>query len=425
MTAPIGFEIGPPPPSKVEPTVEGRIPAYDFIRGVAILGILLANIPAFAGPSLGEMLTGASPVMPQDEAVAAWTGVLVTGKFRSMLAILFGIGIWLQFRKRSEVPGNWPGGYLKRAMILMFFGLVHAVLIWYGDILFLYSLVAFLACLMAGFSDRVLIWLASLSGGLAVLGGLAMTLAAQFVSPADMKGFIPDGAIPELLRTPSELAIYQSGSFLDQLQHRLHAFGFLLSSLLVFIPILGGLFLFGILLGKYGVLAQPSAHPTLVRRFLWLGLGFGIPLAAAVEFFVPPHADFLAYQAVEILYGPLTATGLIMLLAIAAERGLFASAQKAIERVGRTAFSNYILQSLLGTAIFYSWGGGLFGDLNRLEMLAVVPAIWGANLVFSHFWLGRFRMGPLEWLWRSLTEGRKIELRRRTGSEVKGPGFSG
>jgi len=413
MTEPIAFDMSPPPPTKVDPTVEGRVAVYDFIRGIAILGILLANIPAFGNSLFATMLDPTAPLSPIDATVSAWTGVLVTGKFRTMLAMLFGIGIYLQYQKRSEVQGNWPGGYLKRTIFLMLFGLIHGILIWYGDILFLYSLVAFVVCLFAGFSDRVLIWLASVSFGLAVLAGIGATLAAGLVDPATIKEAMTSGGMPQALTLQAEMAAYANGSFLDQVAHRAQAFLFLFSSLIFFCPLLGGFFVLGLLFGRHGVLAKPSAHPKTVRRFLLLGLGLGLPLTAAVEFLIPSGAPFIIAQAVEILYGPLVATGLIMLLAVMSERGVLPNVQSAIAKVGRTAFSCYIMQSLICTAIFYSWGGGLFGKLNRLEMLIVVPFVWAANLIFAHYWLKKYRMGPLEWLWRSLTESRKMELRRQ------------
>jgi len=411
MAAPIGFDLGPSPPSKVEPTVEGRIAVYDFIRGVAILGILLANIPSFAGPEMSQLLSMSIADSASDAEIRSWTHVFVSGKFRTMLAILFGIGIWLQYRKRSQVAGNWPGGYLKRAVILAGFGIVHGILIWYGDILFIYSIAAFFVALFAGFSDRVLIWLAAVSGGLAVLAGAGMTSLASMNIGVD-SGNWGGGASSFGLTVEREFATYATGNILDQIVHRSAVFAVMRMSYLFYLPFLGGFFLLGLLLGRHEVIAHPSRHPKLVRVLLMLGLGLGLPLTAAAEFGLPIQSPALFTQAVEMFYGPLVSIGLIMFLALAAERGVLPGIQSAIAKVGRTAFSCYILQSLICTAVFYSWGGGLFGKLDRLEMLIVVPFVWAANLAFAHFWLQKYRMGPLEWLWRSLTEGRKLENRR-------------
>lgn len=413
MASPVGFDLGLPPPSTVEPTVEGRIAVYDFIRGFAILGILLANIPSFAGPEMSELLSMSISDSASDAEVRSWTHVFVSGKFRTMLAILFGIGIWLQYRKRSHISGNWPGGYLKRAMILAAFGIVHGILIWYGDILFIYSIAAFFVALFTGFSDRVLIWLAAASGGLAILAGASMTILATMdlgLSGGNWGG----GAGSFGLTVEREFAAYATGNFLDQIVHRAAVFVVMGMSYLFFLPFLGGFFLLGVLMGRHEVIAHPSRHPKLVRALLVLGLGLGIPLTAAAEFGLPIQSPALFTQAVEMFYGPLVSVGLIVLLALAAERGVMAGTQLAIAKVGRTAFSCYIMQSLLCTAIFYSWGGGLFGKLDRLEMLIVVPFVWAANLLFAHYWLKKYRMGPIEWLWRSLTEGRKLDNRRRS-----------
>ena len=109
---------------------------------------------------------------------------------------------------------------------------------------------------------------------------------------------------------------------------------------------------------------------------------------------------------------PATATSFILAgLALWAESGRLAGVQKAMARVGRVAMSCYILQSIVCTAIFYGWGLGWFGKLDRLQMLAVVAIVWAIDILFAALWLRKFRIGPLEWLWRSAAEGRWIKLR--------------
>src|SRR5687768_16230330 len=118
------------------PTYHGRIPSLDHLRGAAVLGILLANMPAFAYPISAE-LTGQNFGLddPASRAAAVIQLALVKGKCRSMRAILFGVGVWLQLRARSGVPGSWPGSYMRRVGVLAAIGLLHGFFLWYGDIL--------------------------------------------------------------------------------------------------------------------------------------------------------------------------------------------------------------------------------------------------------------------------------------------------
>ena len=126
----------------ISPTLKNRIESLDVLRGAAILGILLANIFAFAWPQLGEMMGAGIPIPGMNDWVEGLRVALVTGKFRGLFCLLFGAGMYLQFTK-LEARGGWPGTYIKRNLILMGIGLIHALLIWYGDILFMYSMIAF------------------------------------------------------------------------------------------------------------------------------------------------------------------------------------------------------------------------------------------------------------------------------------------
>jgi len=207
-----------------------------------------------------------------------------------------------------------------------------------------------------------------------------------------------------------ELAVFAHGNYFDQLAIRVNLFLASSSSLIVLFPFLAGLFFLGISLARHQVLKNPSAHPKTRSAMLLLGLGLGLPINLLIGWLMWEKSSVFFETSVELFFGPLLAVGLVMLLAIWAEASWLKGVQKAIAKVGRTAFSNYILQSLICTFIFYSWGLGWFGKLDRLQMLSVVPVVWALNLLFAHFWLKKFAMGPLEWLWRSWTEGRRLEM---------------
>jgi uncharacterized protein len=402
---PVLFDIEPAAPAQVEPTIRGRVHTYDLIRGVAILGILLANIPYFAGPGFADMDSVRTDTSPLDLEVSAWTSAFVSGKYRSMLAILFGIGMWLQFERRSKVEGNWPWGYIKRMLILAVFGLCHWILIWPGDILMIYAIAALATFWGVGKSDKFQKRFALTVGGIAAIIGILALVGAITGSSFD------DGRDPDRLTLAAEIAAFGSGSYLDQLQFRAQVFVQDAPLFLLFVPFLTGLYFLGIQLGKYRTLENPGRNAKARRNVLGLGIGIGLPFNLICGALLSRANEELVIISMELFFGPLLAVGFIMLLAMWGSSHFLPGMQSSIAKVGRTAFSCYIMQSLICTAIFYSWGGGQYGKLDRLESLAIVPIVWAANLAFAHFWLKKYAIGPLEWLWRSLTEGRKLPIK--------------
>lgn len=416
----------------VEPTVHDRSRVLDVLRGVAILGILLVNIPAFSQPS-SEMYWGTLGEANPGEAwlEAAFTA-FVSGKMRSLLAILFGVGLYLQFRKRTR-DGSWPGGYLKRTMFLGLMGAFHGLFIWYGDILLAYSFVAFVATFIVDRSRKTIATWIGLCSGLSLIAALLIGALVAAVMAADLSALQPEPtttstqetvAVPEPPSKPlsflehveaeseREIEAFQNGSYLDQLALRSElwvVFGLGLGLGLVFFIL--PLFLIGVLLAEREALTDLRKHPRTRNWLLGLGLGLGLPLNAAALLMAGNPALLGLQIAIELFFGPLLALGYLGLLAMWASSGALMGLQRALANVGRTALSCYLMQSLLCTTVFYSWGLGWFGRLTSLESLIVVGAVWAANLIFAALWLRRYSIGPAEWLLRSLTEGRRLPWR--------------
>jgi uncharacterized protein len=394
----------------VAPTVGGRIQSLDVLRGFAVLGILFANLTAFSGPTFGESMGGGvKPLHGWDAWVDVLTAAFVTGKFRGALAILFGAGLYLQFAKRSAIPGNWPGGYLKRTAWLAVFGLVHGLAIWYGDILFSYAVTALICCLFVRLQDRILNWVAAGTMALATLVGLglgALTWLGSMFSQDQ-----PDSG--GVFSVAAEIHAYGVGSYGEQFVQRLMVFGLMAVFMIFLLPNFCGLFFVGMRLAKTGFLAAPSKHPRLRNWLLWLGLGVGLPFnLASLLYFrtgVSPAYDAM----VESAFSPFLAVAYVTLVAMAVEAGLFKPIGLLFSNVGRVALTCYIMQSLICTTLFYSWGFGLFNRLDRVQNVGVACAVALINMVFAALWLRRFAIGPLEWLWRSLTEGKRMPILKR------------
>ncbi len=335
------------------------------------------------------------------EVIRQW---LVTGKFRGMLAILFGVGLHMQFTKRSAAH-SWPKGYVRRTLFLAAIGFVHAVFIWYGDILFLYACTALVAMLFVRVSDKALYsWIAGFAAASFLMGfGLMVIMGAL---PADGPSML--GPLEPYLSEKAEIQTFAHGSYLSQLALRALLFVMAVMQIFVSLPELLALFLTGILLGRTGFLAKPSGQPH-IQKWGWICLGVGL-LANTVP--VVSYALGSRYAwgyAMEFSLSPVLAFGYLTLGASLYEMRprLFA----LIEPVGKMALTSYLLQSVLCTFIFYSWGLGWFNRLNGAEMLLVVLITWVIVICFAHLWLSRFRIGPVEGVWRSLAERQKIPWR--------------
>jgi len=395
-----------------------RIYVLDVLRGFAILGILLPNITGFAKPGL-SFVPGSAPPKGADAWIEAATQAFASGKFRSMLALLFGVGLYLQWSSFQASGRPWPGRYLRRMAILAALGLVHGLFLWHGDILFLYGCVGFVAAFLAGLSTKHLKTIFAVIAALA--GLLAMGLVAlTFLSVGMGSGAGELDIYP--FRQGDELRIFQRGGYGEQLIARAVYFGVTTIAMLIgFAVFVLGLFVLGIVFGRSGVLAAPSRHPRTRNAALLFGLGLGLPLNLLALGMVGNKNADVFQGALEFFLGPLLAVGYTMGIAVVVEKGALRRVAAGLAMVGRVALTTYLSQSLICTFLFYSYGFGLFGKLTHPQMLLVVLGVWVFNLAFAHFWLSRFSIGPVEWLWRSLSEGKRKPWRAETGEPSPPP----
>lgn len=434
----------------VTPTTTGRIGVLDTLRGVAILGILVANIAYYSGPALSELAARGC----HGGWVGTLTLVFVNAKFRTMLAILFGVGIWMQYEKRKHAYPLWPGGYLKRAFWLSVIGILHGCLIWFGDILFIYSNVAVLVALIVTWPEsklRRLLGLLAITSlfvavGLAALIRVAVLLdgpkhAERTPEVTSHPGPNPPARAPQIapqepsmglglalaaLQDPAvETRIFRDGNFIEQTLTRSLAFVASVTQTLFFLPELTGLFLLGLLLARCRVLQAPSKHPRIRNKLLIVGWGIGLPLNLLGLTAGSDGPTLVQLMLWEGFVGPLLGIGYVIAIAICVEKGIATCLWRALAQVGRVALSTYLMQSLLCTSFFYSWGFGYFGRLSLAESLLAVLAVWAINLVTAHLWLRWFALGPVEWVWRCLTEGRRfpILLSRQPASSERSSSF--
>ncbi|QLH63000.1 DUF418 domain-containing protein YeiB [Serratia symbiotica] len=370
-----------------------RIATLDCVRGIAIFGILLLNICAFGLPK-AAYLNPAYLGMPSSRDAWSWAllDIFAQAKFLAMFALLFGAGLQMLLRRGK----NWIRA---RLSWLVLFGLGHAILLWDGDILLAYGLIGLLCWRMirdAKESAQLL-----KTGMVLYLCGVGVLLVLGFISPGEPGDFWQPG-VAELQYEK----IWKLRGGFDAWCHRAD----LLSSSLLVIGVqygweLAGLMLFGAGLMRSGWLRGSYSPGDYRQQAVWLiaiSLVIQLP-AVALQWHLHwgyRWSGFLL-QVPRELSAPLQAMGYLALC-----YGYWATLSRWrivhwLSQVGRMALSNYLLQTLICTTLFYRFA--LYQQFDRLQLLAFVPLVWLANLLFSHLWLCYFSQGPAEWLWRSLT----------------------
>lgn len=416
----------PPPSAGAGPSVAAgdasapvagaeRLFALDLLRGFALLGILCVNMPFFAMPAIADPDFPAREFPGLADQTARWlVAFLAEGKFYPLFSFLFGYGFAVQMA-RAEAGGA-RRRYARRLLGLLVLGLAHALLLWAGDILATYAVVGGVLLLFAQARPRTLLrWAAGLLLVPAVLIGLSVA-ALSLAGPMAATG----GAQVEAgFRDAGQraLAVYADGSYVQIFAERLIEVTEIVPLiLLVQAPVVLAMFLVGSWAGRRRVLAEPAENRRLLVGALRWGLILGVPgnlLFAALQ----QGADSATSPGYLGAFGLLYVTGPALSAAYAAGLALLAQSERRRERlaplaaVGRLALTNYIMQSLVATTIFYSYGLGLFGQVGSAALLALSVALFALQVVLSGVWLRCFRFGPLEWLLRSFTYLRRQPLR--------------
>ncbi len=404
----------------VGPVTESeRIVSLDALRGFAILGILVMNIQSFSMISAAYLNpTAYGDFTGLNRLVWTFSHVFADQKLLSIFSMLFGAGMILMFERCTAAGRKMGGLHYRRSFWLLVFGLAHGALLWYGDILATYAI-----CAMVVFLFRKVRPIP-----LTIVGVLAFLVPAALWS---FFGWSMSYWPPEVLEqtrifwqptaefAAEELAAYRDG-WLAQMPHRLESLAFHDTFLLAFYtgPRAGGLMLVGMALYKWGVIVgrrSRTFYATFAAGCLAVGLClilFGLSRNMWVEW----SFEYSMFQGSTFNYvgSAFVALGYIAIVMLVTRGGGFLS--RLLAPVGRMAFTNYLMQTVICTLIFYGHGLGLFGSVERVGQILIVFAVWVFQLWFSRFWLARFRFGPAEWLWRSLSYGRLQPMRRAAAS---------
>ena len=378
-----------------------RIECLDALRGLALFGILTANILYWSGwlfMSDPQKLALASPQTIATEHFLH--NLLIDGKFYTIFSLLFGAGFALQLERLQSRGANGLRIYRRRILVLLGFGLIHMILIWDGDILTLYALLGLALPLFRRWSDRALLMTAVALLLLPLIGvPLFATLGwAPHQYLYDFSDRLAHGY--GVTDTKDGVAWLRGGwdSFFSwAISGWPYAIGIRLESWRI--PKVLGIMLIGMIMGRRLAAGTLLSDRKLLWRVLATGLVIGVPFSFAYAL-----GDGMGQQSIPAVIGT-APLGLAYAAAFVLAWPHASRVLGVLAAPGKMALTNYLSHSLLGIVIFYGIGFGLIGRLPPLGFYAVAVAIFACQIVFSRWWLANHPQGPMEALWRRLTYG--------------------
>jgi uncharacterized protein len=387
-------------PAPIRPT--RRIEVIDILRGFAVLGMLTVNMLSFSGyahVSLQEMDIA-------HRLVTLFIRLAAEAKFYPLFSFLFGWGVAVQMARAAEREEPFVPLYVRRLTILLLIGLVHAVLIWEGDILVTYALLGLPLLLFRRRSDKIIL-----------LTAVACLLIPVLLSAPGSAASIRDwhtGAVAPLRQAVMEGYrgnVYAEGSYLAVAVHRLKALGFSYSNSIYWAPHIFGMFLLGFYAGRRRILHRIVDHLVLFRWAIWVAPVAGLPLTlvfvgvSRYPDLLPAAYRDLATRGARMVGGSALCLFYISGFILLTQQKRWMRRLSPLASVGRTALSNYLLQSVICTLFFYGYGLGLYGQLGPAITIFLTLLLFRVQVSLSRWWLERHQFGPAEWLWRSLTYG--------------------
>ena len=403
-----------------------RIETLDFIRGIAVMGILAANIVAFGQPFSAYTFPSSWLGSSGDPDGWMWIAqfVLIDGKMRGLFTLLFGAGLYL-FMERTWARGGTRWRQAWRLLLLLGFGYAHLLLLWGGDILTLYGIVGLVVILLMRLSPKSQFAIGAigyLTGALmygALFGGLSYAAGEPLSENAEFAEF-QSGLIEEQERVlavdQAKSEIKLSGNYGEFVAYQAqnHAFDPFFGLWMTALETLP-LMLFGMVLYRIGFFSGAVESRSL-KRWGWIGFAVGGALHLVIGLWVQARG-FAYYDTLAAFFGYSSLPRLMMVMGLAAllvaySPGWTGWLAERVRAAGRAAFSNYLGTSILMLFVFHGWALGLFGELSRPQLYIVTALACVIMLAWSKPWLDRFRYGPLEWLWRCLTYRKLFPLSR-------------
>ncbi|GKV67558.1 hypothetical protein NCCP2716_00560 [Sporosarcina sp. NCCP-2716] len=388
----------------------GRIEALDMLRGFALLGIFMANMLHFNSPIMYmdpySWFEGSGESVPY-----MWLDILVEASFYPIFAMLFGYGLNMQYEKSKLLRQPFGPVAARRMAILLVFGVLHAVFVWSGDVLFTYAMMGFLMIAAVRLPPK---WL------------LALALVLYIVPMGVLTGLVfageqlsPDSSLSEfadIQKVDESIKVYGHGDYLTALAFRTKewllftATNFLVNPFMI-LPLM----MIGAALAKWKTAER--AHEWR-RRIAVIGV---VSYIAGIALKSVPFTvgSSLSMQMIQTYFGgPLVAAGYVSFILLLCTVPKFISLFRPVAKAGRMSLTVYLTQSIIATLIFYHYGLGMYGKLDIGTATLLAAGIFVVQALLADLWLSRYRMGPFEWVWRIGTYGTFLPIKKEKQQDM-------
>lgn len=395
-----------------------RIELIDALRGFAIFGILLVNMELFHQSIFTNLWGANEPLGPVEQAARWFIAFFGEGKFYSTFSFLFGLGMALQFARAQSRQTTFVRFWLRRMAVLLAIGLIHAYLFWIGDILILYAgLGAVLLLFYRRRPKTLMIWIVVfLLVPLLINLGLFGLIQLARLSP-DGAAMV-DNALAEQQALQQAIGadadrVYATGSFGEVTAVRTREMLFMFSAWPFMAFNVLTMMLLGLYAGQRRSFEELASRLPQVRRIWAWGLALGLIGNGLYVLFGEfstrsmPSAPLLISLLGQTVGAPAFSLFYMATIALLWQHPTWQARVAHLAPVGRMALTNYLLQTVICTTLFYGYGFGFYNSIGIAGGILLTVAIFALQIVISGWWLRRFRFGPMEWLWRTLTYGRR------------------
>lgn len=380
-----------------------RIVALDIIRGIAILGIFLVNMPSFFSPMLYvDMKSYWSET--RDIVVMNGVDIFAQASFYTLFSFLFGYGFIIFTNRVAEKNLSVPKFFSRRLVVLLIIGVIHAFLIWHGDILITYALCGFILLVMRKMSPKAMVWTALLIIVIpTTLMSLMMLLVTMTMGDANIYSTLE-------VYAAQSLEVYANGTFMEITNQRISDWSFVNIANFFFIVLsVLPMFLFGAAAAKSNWLEKVEENLSGVKK-LWV-ITFILALIFKLLPYYTEH-NFATEYLQDGIGGPASAVFYFLTVVLMTRKRMGLKLLSPFQYVGKMSLSNYLFQSVVCSLIFYSYGLGLYGSFTPFQGIWLVLGIYIFQIIISKVWVSNFHYGPMEWIWRAGTYGNRPKFKR-------------
>lgn len=375
-----------------------RVTTIDIIRGFSLLGILLVNIFGFYLPqpyiTLNEWFTEAVDIIWHQAL-----DIYVQSSFYPLFSMLFGYGLAMQYMKAQRLGTNFYKFAPKRMTILLIIGLMHALLLWWGDIIAMYAFCGFFVLALIRYNSWVLLTAAF------VLQGIIHGLYLLMLGLSDQLNAKVEETAVDIQSVQEAITAYSTGGYIDAFMQRLNDLSIQMSgamwfsSLFIILPFM----LIGAAAAKWRLIERAKE-----LKGLWIFLALSFTAAGLLIKSAPINFSntYLLYYLKIYVGGPILSVGYVAIIVLLCMVPVMLKALSPIAKIGRMSMTMYILQSIICTTLFYNYGFGLYGKIDVPTAVYMALGIYVIQVILAELWLSKFKQGPLEASVKRLTYGK-------------------